>query len=70
MRAGQSVATVARPMSDPAPTLPTGEPEEELRKMSFGDHLDELRSRLTKSLIVIAVCVFAMLPFKRQVSAV
>jgi len=31
--------------------------------MSFGDHLDELRKRLWRSLIAIMVAVFAMMPF-------
>ena len=37
---------------------------EGLKRMSFGDHLDELRRRLGRSMIAIAVCVFGMIPFK------
>lgn len=41
--------------------------DEALPRMSFGDHLDELRSRLIKSLLAIAVAVIAVLPLKEQV---
>lgn len=43
-------------------------PKEELRRMSFGDHLDELRRRLVRSLIAVLVCVFGLFPFKREVT--
>ena len=43
---------------------------ESLSKMSFGDHLEELRRRIVLSLIAVGVCVFAMLPFKTQVTAI
>lgn len=42
--------------------------DENLPKMSFGDHLDELRRRLLRSLIALAVCVFGLVPFKNQVT--
>jgi Tat protein translocase TatC len=41
--------------------------EESLPRMSFGDHLDELRSRLWKSLLAILVAVVGLLPFKGAV---
>ncbi len=54
-----------------APASPGPEPNDEsLAKMSFGDHLDELRRRLMLSVIAVAVCVVGMLPFKDAVSAV
>jgi len=46
------------------------EDREELRRMSFGDHLEELRRRVMLSLIAMGVCVFAMLPFKTWVTSV
>lgn len=42
----------------------------QLPRMSFGDHLDELRSRLLKSLLAIVVAVVALLPFKHQVQEI
>ncbi|MCU0866473.1 MAG: twin-arginine translocase subunit TatC [Planctomycetes bacterium] len=44
--------------------------EPELPRMSFGDHLDELRSRLVKSLVAIVVAVLAMMPFKEGVQSI
>ncbi len=41
--------------------------DEELPRMSFGDHLDELRSRLIKALLAIVVATLAMLPWKDRV---
>ncbi|MFN7590868.1 MAG: twin-arginine translocase subunit TatC [Planctomycetota bacterium] len=42
----------------------------QLPRMSFGDHLDELRSRLLKSLLAIVVAIVAVLPFKHQVQEI
>lgn len=42
----------------------------QLPRMSFGDHLDELRSRLLKSLLAITVAVVSLLPFKHQVQEI
>jgi len=42
--------------------------EEELPRMSFGDHLDELRKRVIYSLIAIVVAIVAVLPFKSAVT--
>src|SRR5436190_3552148 len=44
--------------------------DEELPRMSFGDHLDELRRRLIKSLLAVAIAVFAFLPFKGTVTEI
>ena len=44
--------------------------DEPLPRMSFGDHLDELRKRLIRSLIAIVVAVVALLPFKGPVQEV
>jgi sec-independent protein translocase protein TatC len=43
---------------------------EQLPRMSFGDHLDELRKRLIRSLIAIGVAIVALLPFKGPVQEV
>lgn len=43
---------------------------DDLPKMSFGEHLEELRKRLFISLIAIMVAVVGMLPFKSQVTAI
>ena len=44
--------------------------QEQLRTMSFGDHLEELRRRLGRSLVAIFVCVLALLPFKEEVTSI
>ena len=36
--------------------------------MSFGDHLEELRSRLVRALIALAVSILALMPFKDSVT--
>lgn len=36
--------------------------------MSFGDHLDELRRRLIRSVGAVLVCVLVLLPFKAEVT--
>jgi len=41
-----------------------------LPRMSFGDHLDELRKRVIKSLIAIVVAVCVVLPFKGEVQEI
>lgn len=38
-----------------------------LPRMSFGDHLDELRHRVIKSLLAIVVAVVSVMPFKHTV---
>jgi Tat protein translocase TatC len=43
---------------------------EELPRMSFGDHLDELRRRLLISLAAITVAVLGLLPFKTEVTGI
>lgn len=42
----------------------------DLPRMSFGDHLDELRSRLIKALLAVVVAVLAMLPWHDQVTGI
>src|SRR5687768_5079424 len=44
--------------------------EPELPRMSFGDHLDELRSRLIKALLAIVVAIASLLPFHDGVQAI
>jgi Tat protein translocase TatC len=41
-----------------------------LPRMSFGDHLDELRKRVIRSLIAIVVAVCAVFPFKLSVQEI
>ena len=41
-----------------------------LPRMSFGDHLDELRSRVIKSLLAIVVAVVVVFPFKLTVQEI
>jgi sec-independent protein translocase protein TatC len=41
-----------------------------LPRMSFGDHLDELRKRVIKSLLAIVVAVCVVMPFKTQVQEI
>src|SRR5439155_25442670 len=43
---------------------------EELPRMSFGDHLDELRKRLLRSVIAVVVAILAMVPFHDRVMTV
>jgi Tat protein translocase TatC len=42
--------------------------DEQLPRMSFGDHLDELRRRLIRALLAIAVAVGVVMPFKTTVT--
>jgi Tat protein translocase TatC len=44
--------------------------QDDLKRMSFGDHLDELRSRLVRALLAVLVCVGAMVPFKEAITEV
>jgi sec-independent protein translocase protein TatC len=44
--------------------------EGELPKMSFGDHLDELRSRLIKALLAVVVAVVGVMPWKTEVQEI
>ena len=41
-----------------------------LPRMSFGDHLDELRKRVIKSLIAIVTAVVVVMPFKGEVQEI
>ena len=44
--------------------------DEPLPRMSFGDHLDELRSRLIKALLAVVVAVLVVMPFKQEVQGI
>lgn len=46
------------------------QPGEDLPKMSFGEHLEELRRRLFISLVALIVCVVGLLPFKSQITGI
>jgi hypothetical protein len=54
-------------MEADSPQTPAGG-QESLTRMSFGDHLEELRRRVMLSLIAMGVCVLGMLPFKTWVT--
>lgn len=43
---------------------------EPLPRMSFGDHLDELRRRLFRAVLAVLVAVVGLMPFKDQVLAI
>jgi len=44
--------------------------DDPLPRMSFGDHLDELRSRLIKALLAVGIAVLGVMPFKTAVQEV
>ncbi|GAB4162661.1 MAG: hypothetical protein Fur0037_28730 [Planctomycetota bacterium] len=46
---------------------PPSEDEEELVRMSFGEHLDELRKRLWRSLIAVVIACLVFMPMHDQV---
>lgn len=56
------------PLDDPA--VRAAYDDEQLQRMSFGDHLDELRSRLIKALLAIVVAIVVLLPFKGPVQEI
>jgi len=65
-------AIVRRPMvalDDPRIREAYAEPEE-LPRMAFGDHLDELRKRLFRSVLALVIAVAAMLPFHDEVQGI
>lgn len=55
------------PLDDPSARAAFEAPKENLQRMSFGDHLDELRKRVFRSLIAIVGAVFLMMPFHDNV---
>lgn len=54
------------PLDDPSVRAALDD-DDPLPRMSFGDHLDELRKRLIRSLIMVFVAVLAVMPFKTEV---
>ncbi|MBL8726855.1 MAG: twin-arginine translocase subunit TatC [Planctomycetes bacterium] len=44
--------------------------DEQLPRMSFGDHLDELRKRLIRSLLAVVVAIAVVMPFKHTVQEI
>lgn len=72
MAKAQDRAIVRRPMvalDDPRIREAYAEPEE-LPRMAFGDHLDELRKRLFRSVLALVIAVVAMLPFHDEVQGI
>lgn len=57
-------------LDDPRARAAYEEPPEDLPRMSFGDHLDELRTRVLRALLAVGICVFGLIPFKDEVQAV
>lgn len=55
-------------MTATRPTVRTK--DEELPKMSFGEHLEELRRRLFISLVTVAIAVLGLLPFKSAITEI
>jgi Tat protein translocase TatC len=53
-----------------ATSAPKQAPEEKLTRMSFGEHLEELRGRLFKALGAVLLGVVALVPFKHRVTEV
>ena len=54
-----------QPQSRDAIEQPDGLP-----RMTFGDHLDELRKRVIRSLLAVVVAIAAVLPFKKAVQEI
>lgn len=46
------------------------DPPESLPRMTFGDHLDELRKRVIKALLAVAGAILLVLPFKNTVQQI
>ncbi|MCA8950256.1 MAG: twin-arginine translocase subunit TatC [Planctomycetes bacterium] len=44
--------------------------EEALPRMSFGDHLDELRKRLIRALLIMGGAILLVMPFKSEVQGI
>jgi Tat protein translocase TatC len=60
------MATLDEPRADPKAATAG----EQLPRMSFGDHLDELRRRMLRALLAVLVCVLGMVPFHDEVLAI
>lgn len=60
------MSTAPELTEDPATA---GAPAEELPRMSFGDHLEELRRRLFRALLAVFVAVAVVFPWKDTVTA-
>ena len=56
-------------LDDPRARQAYAEPEA-LPRMSFGDHLDELRRRLIRAVLALLVAVVAIMPFKSEVTGI
>lgn len=52
------------------PTVRQALDDAQLPRMSFGDHLDELRRRLLRSLVAVVAAVLVVLPFKGTVQGI
>ncbi|MGE0141964.1 MAG: twin-arginine translocase subunit TatC [Planctomycetota bacterium] len=61
--------TSTKPSTDRVPTT-TAPPAEDLPRMALGDHIDELRSRLIKSVLALVIAMLGVLPFKDQITGI
>lgn len=66
---GLSCTALMVALDDPSIRAAYAEPEE-LPRMAFGDHLDELRKRLLRSALALVIAVMAMLPFHDEVQGI
>ena len=57
------------PLDDPS-VRALYDDDQQLPRMSFGDHLDELRTRLVRSLIAMVIAITAVMPFKHEVTGI
>ncbi|MFK7931506.1 MAG: twin-arginine translocase subunit TatC, partial [Myxococcota bacterium] len=63
--------TAADSTAPDTPSIAGAPPEdEELSRMSFGDHLDELRKRLVRAMGAVILAIVCLMPFKMEVQEI